>query len=116
MKIEEQWEHEENPVQDGTAIAVDRIGRGPALVFVDGAMCYRASGPSQQIAAALAEHFTVFTTIGGGGDSGDTPPYDVYREIDYLDAVIAKPAVRRCGSARRRARRWPSRPPTAVSR
>ena len=77
--------------KDGTAIAVDRIGRGPALVFVDGAMCYRASGPSQPIAAALAEHFTVFTyDRRGRGDSGDTSPYDVQREIDDLDAVITE--------------------------
>jgi pimeloyl-ACP methyl ester carboxylesterase len=75
--------------KDGTAIAVDRTGRGPALVFVDGAMCYRASGPSQSIAAALAEHFTVFTyDRRGRGDSSDSGPYDVQREVDDLDAVI----------------------------
>ena len=75
--------------KDGTSIAVERIGRGPALVFVDGAMCYRASGPSQPMAAALAEHFTVFTyDRRGRGDSGDTSPYDVQREIDDLEAVI----------------------------
>jgi pimeloyl-ACP methyl ester carboxylesterase len=75
--------------KDGTAIAVERIGRGPALVFVDGAMCYRASGPSQPMATALAEHFTVFTyDRRGRGDSADTRPYDVQREIDDLEAVI----------------------------
>jgi pimeloyl-ACP methyl ester carboxylesterase len=75
--------------KDGTAIAIDRIGRGPALVFVDGAMCYRASGPSQSMAAALADHFTVFTyDRRGRGDSGDTSPYDVQREVDDLEAVI----------------------------
>ena len=75
--------------KDGTSIAVDTIGRGPALVFVDGAMCYRASGPSQPMAAALAEHFTVYTyDRRGRGDSGDTAPYDVQREVDDLAAVI----------------------------
>ena len=75
--------------KDGTPIAVDTIGRGPALVFVDGAMCYRASGPSRPIAAALAEHFTVYTyDRRGRGDSGDTAPYDVQREVDDLAAVI----------------------------
>ena len=75
--------------KDGTAIAIDRVGRGPALVFVDGAMCYRASGPSQPMAAALADHFTVFTyDRRGRGDSGDTSPYDVQREVDDLEAVI----------------------------
>lgn len=75
--------------KDGTAIAVDRTGSGPALVFVDGAMCYRASGPSQPMAAALAGHFTVFTyDRRGRGDSSDTNPYDVGREVEDLEAVI----------------------------
>ena len=75
--------------KDGTAIAVERTGRGPALVFVDGAMCYRASGPSQAMATALAEFFTVFTyDRRGRGDSSDSGPYDVQREVDDLDAVI----------------------------
>ena len=75
--------------KDGTAIAVERTGRGPALVFVDGAMCYRASGPSQPMATALAEHFTVFTyDRRGRGDSIYSGPYDVQREVDDLDAVI----------------------------
>jgi pimeloyl-ACP methyl ester carboxylesterase len=83
--------------KDGTAIAVDRTGSGPALVFVDGAMCYRASGPSQPMAAALANHFTVFTyDRRGRGDSSDTAAYDVQREVDDLEAVIREaggPAV-----------------------
>jgi pimeloyl-ACP methyl ester carboxylesterase len=75
--------------KDGTSIAVDRAGRGPALVFVDGAMCYRASGPSRPMAAALADHFTVFTyDRRGRGDSGDNTSYEVQREVDDLEAVI----------------------------
>ena len=75
--------------KDGTAIAVERTGRGPSLVFVDGAMCYRASGPSQSMAAALAEHFTVFTyDRRGRGDSSDSTPYEVGREVEDLEAVI----------------------------
>ena len=75
--------------KDGTAIAVERTGRGPSLVFVDGAMCYRASGPSQAMAAALAEHFTVFTyDRRGRGDSSDNAPYEVSREVEDLEAVI----------------------------
>jgi pimeloyl-ACP methyl ester carboxylesterase len=77
--------------KDGTAIAVDRIGQGPALVFVDGAMCYRASGPSQSMAAALASNFTVFTyDRRGRGDSSDSRPYDIQREVDDLAAVIGE--------------------------
>jgi pimeloyl-ACP methyl ester carboxylesterase len=75
--------------KDGTAIAVERTGRGPSLVFVDGAMCYRASGPSQSMAAALADYFTVFTyDRRGRGDSSDSTPYDVGREVEDLEAVI----------------------------
>src|SRR6185503_1490432 len=75
--------------KDGTTIAVDHIGRGPALVFVDGAMCHRAFGPSQPTAATLAEHFTVFTyDRRGRGDSSDTAACDLHREVDDLDAVI----------------------------
>ena len=52
-------------------------------------MCYRASGPSQPMAAALADHFTVFTyDRRGRGDSSDSGPYDIQREVDDLDAVI----------------------------
>jgi pimeloyl-ACP methyl ester carboxylesterase len=77
--------------KDGTAIAVERTGRGPALVFVDGAMCYRASGPSQPMAAALAGHFTVFTyDRRGRGDSSDRGPYEVQREVEDLEAVIGE--------------------------
>jgi pimeloyl-ACP methyl ester carboxylesterase len=75
--------------RDGTPIAFDRSGKGPALILVDGALCYRASGPSRPMAAVLAEHFTVITyDRRGRGDSGDTAPYAVEREVDDLDALI----------------------------
>ena len=60
---------------DGTAIAFDRSGEGPPIILVDGALCYRASGPSTPLAALLAQHFTVYTyDRRGRGDSGDTAP------------------------------------------
>jgi hypothetical protein len=40
--------------EDGTPIAFDRIGAGPAVIVVDGALCYRASGPTP-VARLLAE-------------------------------------------------------------
>jgi pimeloyl-ACP methyl ester carboxylesterase len=74
---------------DGTAIAFDRSGQGPALILVDGALCYRASGPSRPLARALAEHFTVFTyDRRGRGDSGDRTPYAIEREVDDISALI----------------------------
>jgi pimeloyl-ACP methyl ester carboxylesterase len=75
--------------KDGTPIAFDRSGKGPAVILVDGALCYRASGPSGPLAALLADRFTVFTyDRRGRGDSGDTKPYAVDREIEDLDALI----------------------------
>jgi pimeloyl-ACP methyl ester carboxylesterase len=74
---------------DGTAIAYDRSGKGPPIVLVDGALCYRASGPSTPLAALLAQHFTVFTyDRRGRGDSGDTAPYAVEREVEDIQALI----------------------------
>lgn len=76
--------------RDGTPIAVGHVGRGPALVCVDGALCTRTQGPGKSLAPRLSEHFTVFTyDRRGRGDSGDTPPYAPEREIDDLAAVIA---------------------------
>lgn len=74
---------------DGTLIAFDRSGTGPPLILVDGALCYRASGPMGPLAALLTSHFTVFTyDRRGRGDSGDTAPYAVEREVEDIDALI----------------------------
>jgi pimeloyl-ACP methyl ester carboxylesterase len=74
---------------DGTSIAVERTGTGPALVLVDGAFCGRSFGPARALAAKLADSFTVyFYDRRGRGDSGDTKPYAVAREIEDLAAVI----------------------------
>src|SRR5262249_54943162 len=74
---------------DGTAIAFERRGQGPPLILVDGALCDRAMGPSTPLARLLAEHFTVFTyDRRGRGESDDTKPYAVQREIEDLQALI----------------------------
>lgn len=73
--------------RDGTCIAFDRIGQGTPVVLVVGAFNVRATG--QPLAEALASDHTVFTyDRRGRGDSTDTPPYAVAREIDDLAAVI----------------------------
>ena len=75
--------------RDGTAIAFDRTGGGPALIMVDGALCSRAIGPGKTLAAPLSESFTVFTyDRRGRGDSSDSVPYTVEREIEDLEALI----------------------------
>jgi pimeloyl-ACP methyl ester carboxylesterase len=75
---------------DGTTIAYERSGTGPALVLVDGAMCHRAGGPMRPLAEALRDRFTVYAyDRRGRGESSDTQPYAVEREIEDLQAVIA---------------------------
>ncbi|MGW7681953.1 alpha/beta fold hydrolase [Kribbella sp. NPDC054772] len=75
--------------KDGTTIAYDRRGNGPALVLVDGALCSRAQGPMPDLAETLADRFTVYNyDRRGRGDSGDAEEYEVDREIEDLAAVI----------------------------
>lgn len=75
--------------KDGTAIAYSQVGRGPALILVDGALCYRQFGPSQELATRLASHFTVITyDRRGRGESGDTQPHAVEREVEDLAALV----------------------------
>ncbi|AZP14829.1 alpha/beta fold hydrolase [Streptomyces aquilus] len=72
---------------DGTAIAYERTGRGPALVLVGGA--FQRRGDFGELPTLLAEHFDVITyDRRGRGDSGDTAPHDVQREVEDLDALI----------------------------
>jgi pimeloyl-ACP methyl ester carboxylesterase len=75
---------------DGTKIAFDRWGEGPAVILVAGAIQHRAIDPSfTQLASLLSGRFTVFThDRRGRGDSGDAPPYAVEREIDDIAALI----------------------------
>jgi pimeloyl-ACP methyl ester carboxylesterase len=76
--------------QDGTEIAVDRRGEGPALVLVGAAIQTRNSPGSADLAEVLADRFTVYTyDRRGRGDSGDTPPYANEREIEDLEAIVA---------------------------
>jgi pimeloyl-ACP methyl ester carboxylesterase len=75
--------------QDGTAIAFEHQGAGPAVILVDGALCSRAFGPSAKIAPLLARHFTVYTyDRRGRAQSGNTAPYAPARELDDLAALI----------------------------
>jgi hypothetical protein len=73
---------------DGTIIAFDQIGAGPPLVLVAGASCDRAV--DARIAECLAAHFTVLNyDRRGRGDSTDTLPYAVEREIEDLEILLA---------------------------
>ena len=73
--------------KDGTAIAYGKSGSGPAVVIVGGVIGDR----SQQapVAELLASDFTVFNfDRRGHGESGDTHPYAVQREIEDINAVL----------------------------
>ncbi len=73
--------------KDSTSIAFDQLGQGPAVILICGGSVDRMS--NAPLAALLAEHFTVSNyDRRGRGDSGDTPPYAVEREVEDIDAVV----------------------------
>jgi len=76
--------------KDGTTIAYDRVGDGPAVILVGGAFQHRAFDPrTTHLADLLGSHFTVVHyDRRGRGDSGDTQPYSVMREIEDIAALI----------------------------
>jgi pimeloyl-ACP methyl ester carboxylesterase len=73
--------------RDGTRIAFDKSGQGRPVIFVGALMADRSAGAP--LMAEMAKNFTAFNyDRRGRGDSGDTPPYAVDREIEDLKAVI----------------------------
>jgi len=75
--------------KDGTSIAFDKMGKGPAVILIAGAFGYRAFGPMVGLAPLLSNNFTVLLyDRRGRGDSGDTQPFDKKREIEDIDALI----------------------------
>lgn len=72
---------------DGTTIAFDRAGVGPLVLFVTGAFNDRATCAG--LAKLLVGRFTVVTyDRRGRGDSTDTSPYSIDREIEDIDSLI----------------------------
>jgi pimeloyl-ACP methyl ester carboxylesterase len=83
--------------KDGTAIAFDKSGEGSPLILVSGAFTMRLQPTMVQLAALLAPHFTVFNyDRRGRGESGDTPPYTVEREVEDLAALIKEAGGSAC--------------------
>ncbi|HEY1350097.1 MAG TPA: alpha/beta hydrolase [Ktedonobacteraceae bacterium] len=73
--------------RDGTSIAFEQAGQGPALILVAGALNTRADWSA--LAALLAPHFSVLTyDRRGRGESGDSAPYALEREIEDIEALI----------------------------
>jgi pimeloyl-ACP methyl ester carboxylesterase len=78
--------------KDGTTIAFDAWGDGQPLIMVDGATAHRAVNPTNaEVGQLLREEFRVYAyDRRGRGDSTDTAPYAVQREIEDLAALIAE--------------------------
>lgn len=78
--------------KDGTQIAFERIGRGPSLVLVGGAFEHRAMDSETAKLARLpllAQQFTILHyDRRGRGESTDTLPFSVQREIEDIEALI----------------------------
>jgi len=76
--------------KDGTKIAFDKVGSGPAVILVNGAIAYRAFDPNMaQLAELLGKHFTVYNyDRRGRGDSGDTQHFAQELEIEDLQALV----------------------------
>lgn len=78
--------------KDGTRIAFDNTGNGAAVILVGGAFEQRAMESETSKLAAfplMSQHFTVYHyDRRGRGDSTDTQPFSVQREIEDIEALI----------------------------
>lgn len=78
--------------KDGTRIYYEKKGTGPAIVLVSSAAADHNDG--SRLGELLSEHFTVYNyDRRGRGDSADTAPYAVEREIEDLEALIQEAAA-----------------------
>lgn len=77
----------EVPSADGTVIHADRVGTGPALVAVHGATADRSRW-SGMIPLLSGRRTLYLMDRRGRGDSGDTEPYDLDREVEDVVAVV----------------------------
>jgi pimeloyl-ACP methyl ester carboxylesterase len=75
--------------KDGTTIAFDRSGEGPPVILVCGGSVDRMS--NAPLAQLVASELTVLNyDRRGRGDSGDTLPYAVEREVEDIDALVVE--------------------------
>jgi pimeloyl-ACP methyl ester carboxylesterase len=78
---------------DGTRMAFEHVGEGPPVILVGGALSsgLRSFPPIVELAELLASRFRAYRfDRRGRGNSGDTTPYAVEREVEDLDALIAE--------------------------
>lgn len=76
--------------KDGTSIAFDQAGSGPTVILVAGAIQHRAfDQETAYLADLMAPHFNVINyDRRGRGESGDTQPYTLDREIEDIEALV----------------------------
>ncbi len=78
--------------KDGTSIAYDQSGQGRALILVGGMFELRSADFDTSKLSAfplMNQHFTLYNyDRRGRGDSGDTLPYSVEREVEDIEALI----------------------------
>jgi len=73
---------------DGTLIAYERTGEGPALVLVHGATADHTRWAP--VLPMLGDRFTVYALDRRGrGESGDSPAYSLEREYEDIAAVVS---------------------------
>ena len=73
--------------KDGTRIVYEKDGKGPAVILVTGAMGTRNN--FTELAQLLASDFTVYNyDRRGRGDSTDTKPSSVEKEVEDIEALI----------------------------
>lgn len=75
---------------DGTPIAYERLGSGPPVLLIGGALCdRRARAAGLPLAKALAPRFTVICfDRRGRGESGSAGPYAPAREVEDVAALL----------------------------
>ncbi|NML21817.1 alpha/beta hydrolase [Pseudoflavitalea sp. G-6-1-2] len=75
--------------KDGTTLAYDVSGKGPALIYITGATCHRQFKPVQYDVEVYSSAFTVYNyDRRGRGDSSNTLPWSADREIEDIEALI----------------------------
>lgn len=80
--------------KDGTIISYEKSGDGSLIILIDGAMAHRAYRGSRPLASELSNMFTVLTyDRRGRGQSTNTLPYAIEREIEDIETLIDKLAL-----------------------
>lgn len=75
--------------KDGTILAYDVYGSGPALIYITGASGFRSFMPIVQDAKVFAKEFTIYNyDRRGRGDSTDIQPYAIEREVEDIETLI----------------------------